>query len=197
MTTRNCPMRLRKKKQKKTKDNCFFYNKQSINTLIYHNKNFLVSFVETYNFLFVQKVIMKKLIIFFSLIILSSCSQDYLNDNDPVYIPKTHIHPPTWIHGTWKDANDRLIYFTFNDLLYKYPMQQFTSSDSEINYYESKYFKEYNEYRTANVQEVELNDFYSINYDIYSGTRKKFSFIRLSDTEIEATGYMSGIYIKQ
>ena len=136
---------------------------------------------------------MKKLILLFTLILLSSCSEDYYENTEENHQYSSYINPPIWIQGRWKDDKDRMITFTDDDLLYSYPLLSYQSVSTEIFDYESYY---YDEYRNPNVQEVELLDYYSIRYNAVN-TTKKFSFIKLSETEIKSTGLMPGIYIRQ
>jgi|GEM_PF-1316002 len=140
---------------------------------------------------------MKKLILLFTLTVLSSCSEDYYENTEGYYQPSSYINPPVWIQGTWKDNKDRIIIFTEDELYYGYPLLPYESVSSEIHAYEWYYRTEYNEYRDANVQEVELLDYYSIKYNTVNAPNKKFSFIKLSETKIESTGVMPGIYIRQ
>ncbi|MCV2484692.1 hypothetical protein OD917_07135 [Flavobacterium sp. SH_e] len=143
---------------------------------------------------------MKKLILLFTFISLASCSHDadvhdYKEEKN--YQGPRYMDPPAWIQGTWMDDKQRAFKFTQDDLLYKYPMQNFISTSDEIYDYESKYWKEYEQYQNPNVQEVELIDYYSLKYNCYGAPSKKFMFTRISENQIESTGFMPGIYTKQ
>lgn len=141
---------------------------------------------------------MKKICLLIVIICCTSCYQDYYDDyNENYYHRQQYIDPPIWIRGIWKDNKDRMIQFTGDDLLYKYPMQKYSSAADEIFDYEKYYFKEYSSYQTPNVQEVELIDYYSIKYNCINAPSKKFSFIKISESKIESTGLMPGIYYKQ
>lgn len=144
---------------------------------------------------------MKKICLLIVIICCSSCYQDYYDEydyyNENYYHRQQYIDPPIWIRGIWKDSKDRMFQFTKDDLLYKYPMQKYSSAADEIFDYESYYFNEYSSYQTPNVQEVELIDYYSIKYNCINAPSKKFMFTRISDTQIESTGFMPGIYYKQ
>ncbi|KAF2337870.1 hypothetical protein [Flavobacterium ginsenosidimutans] len=140
---------------------------------------------------------MKKFLLSLAFISLISCSKDD-DYKEKKYNGPRYMDPPVWIQGTWKDNKDRMIQFTEDNLLYKYPMQKYTSATTEIFDYERYYLKEYGNYQNPNVQEVELIDYYSIKYNcLNDAPSKKFSFIRISESEIESTGLMPGIYIKQ
>lgn len=144
-------------------------------------------------YIFLYKIlIMKKLLLLLSFISLISCTNEENYYEKPIY-----MNPPTWIQGVWKDDKDRMIQFTEDDLLYKYPMQKYTSASNEITYYESKYWQEYQQYNSANIQEVELIDYYSLKYNCYNAPSKKFMFTQISDSQIESTGFMPGIYTRQ
>lgn len=140
---------------------------------------------------------MKKLLSLFTFIVLCSCSEDYYENTDGYYQPSSYINPPVWIQGTWKDDKDRIIIFTEDELFYGYPLLPYKSVSSEILDYERYYQTEYNKYRDANVQEAELINYYSIKYNAVNAPSKKFRFIKLSETKIESTDLMPGIYIRQ
>lgn len=140
---------------------------------------------------------MKKLLLLFTLIVLSSCSHDEDKNEEKPYGSSRYMDPPSWIQGTWMDDHDRVLKFTDSDLFYKYPMQKYSSVSNEIYSYEKYYWDEYQRYQNPNVQETELIDYYSIKYNCLDAPSKKISFTRISDTQIESTGIMPGIYTKQ
>ncbi len=136
---------------------------------------------------------MKKLIVLITLIVLSSCSHD--DDNkEKYYNGPRYMDPPVWLQGVWMDDKQRGFKFTEDDLLYKYPMDNFISTSDEIYDFQSQ---SYEEYINPNIQEIELIDYYSIKYNTKEGPSKKFMFTRISETQIESTGFMPGIYTKQ
>lgn len=140
---------------------------------------------------------MKKIFLVFAIVFLSSCSHDDDKIKEIQYDGPRHMDTPTWIQGVWMDDHDRAFKFTDNDLLYKYPMLNYSSASSEIDDYEKYYWKR-ETYQNPNIQEVEIIDYYSVKYNcIDNQSSKKFSFKRLSETQMEATGIMPGIYTKQ
>ncbi|MHC0443150.1 hypothetical protein [Flavobacterium sp. 3-210] len=139
---------------------------------------------------------MKKLVLFFALVALSSCSHDddYKEKN---YQGPRYMDPPVWLQGVWMDDKQRQFKFTEDDILYKYPMQNYISASDEIHDFERKYWDDYQHYQNPNVQEIEILDYYSLKYNCYNAPSKKFIFTRISKNQIESTGFMPGIYTRQ
>lgn len=136
---------------------------------------------------------MKKLIVLITLIVLSSCSYD--DDNkEKYYNGPRYMDPPVWLQGVWMDDKQREFKFTEDDLLYKYPMQNFISTSDEIYGFQTQSL---DYYTNPNVQEIELIDYYSLKYNCDKAPSKKFMFYKISDNQIESTGFMPGIYTKQ
>lgn len=137
---------------------------------------------------------MKKLLLLLSLISIISCSKHDDDDyKEKIYNGPTYLEPPTWLQGIWMDDKHRGFKFTEYDLLYKYPMPNYISASSEIDYYASQL----DEYEYPDIQEIELKDIYSLKYYMYSGQSRKFIFTKISDNQIESSGFMPGIYTKQ
>lgn len=134
---------------------------------------------------------MKKLIVLLSLVFMYSCtSQDQDDTNSGQNNSSVKISPPEWIRGTWNDGNGKELEFTKSDIL--------------CDFYGTSYYSAKNGIETSihldidpEVTQTQTDSTYILQYRESASSKRKYSFNKISDTQIESSGAFKGIYNKK
>lgn len=134
---------------------------------------------------------MKKLILLFALILITSCSKDDTNYEEDIFNDDTYMYfdPPGWLLGTWTNNQGDKIIVTRNNLIFNEYGNPVNSANEEIAYYE-KHFG------NPNIQETAYANYYSLKYNYDNDYRMKFSIIQISERKIDITGFFTGTFTK-
>ena len=133
---------------------------------------------------------MKKLILLFALIFITSCSKDDTNHED-VFTNDTYMYfdPPTWLFGTWTNTQGDKITFTANNVIFNEYGNPANSANEEIAYYEKNF-------GNPNIQETAYANYYSLKYNYNIDYRMKFTIIQISERKIDIEGFFTGTFTK-
>jgi len=128
---------------------------------------------------------MKKLLLLLALIIITSCS----TSDDDKTVEKNYFNPPVWIQGTWKEPKTGATFtFTRDNVI------------CNLNKTEINFKKNATDVKDLgghiNVQETINDNLYSANFE-YGDRSLLISFTKNSNTEIESTTYLPGVFTKQ
>ena len=136
---------------------------------------------------------MKKLIVLLSLVFMYSCSSDESQDGisiDGGYNINAKINPPQWIQGTWNDPKGKTIKFTKSDLIIDPDGDNPYSAKGEISYYLIQD-------QDPELVETQTENTYDLQFKESASSKKNFKFIKISETQIESTAFIKGIYTKK
>jgi hypothetical protein len=125
---------------------------------------------------------MKKLLVVFSLVIITSCSS---NDAESGY-----YYPPSWIQGTWKESSSGdLLKFSKSDIIYTS-----ISGNSTVSFSKDSY-----KFPTSSVQLIaSTGDNYIFDYfQFKEAVPVRFNFVKTSNSMIKSTGFLPGNFVRQ
>jgi len=131
---------------------------------------------------------MKKLLVLLCAVFMYSCSSDE-HDSSNGNSKSGRVNPPAWIQGTWSDTKGKTIQFTKNDLIID-PNGNPYSAKGEIAYFIIKD-------EDPEIVESATETTYNLEFKESASSKKNFKFTKISDTELESTGYSKGIYTKK
>ena len=131
---------------------------------------------------------MKKVVCLFSLFVLLSCSSSDESTNN------SDFNPPVWIQGTWKQEGSTAgsgigFKFSSNDLC------TLISTAEQCQHGLITLVRKSGQ--TATVDETITSSTYSAKINYYGGQSATYSFRKISNTEIEWSGSLSAVFIKQ
>ncbi|MFC4477954.1 hypothetical protein [Flavobacterium chungangensis] len=143
---------------------------------------------------------MKKVILLFSLVFIYSCTIDEILENsnqgmeigngDDVYADylSKDITPPSWIIGTWINPQGKELKFTKNDIVFG--SEEYNTVQRDVFYY---LFRK----KDAEIFQTKTDTTYYLQYKESASDKKKYNFIKISDTLMESTKLFKGIYTKK
>jgi len=135
---------------------------------------------------------MKKLIVLLSLVFMYSCSSDESQDGmsiDGGYNINAKINPPQWIQGTWIDSKGQIFEFTKSDITCN-SYGNLYSAKGEVQYYIIQD-------EDPEITQTQTDDSYILQYKNSASSKRTYSFVKISDTELESKGAFKGIYTKK
>jgi len=134
---------------------------------------------------------MKKLILLFALIFITSCSKDDTIHEEDQFNDITYMYfdPPTWLLGTWTNIQGDKITFTSNNVIFNEYGNPIYSANEEIAYYEEHF-------GNPNIQETAYANYYSLKYNYNIDYRMKFTIIQISQRQIDVSGFFTGTFTK-
>lgn len=121
-----------------------------------------------------------------------SCSSDESQDGVTIgggFNISTKISPPQWILGTWIDSNGQKFEFTKSDVTCN-SYGNLYSAKGEVQYYIIQD-------EDPEITQTQTDDTYILQYKNSSSSKRTYSFVKISDTEIESKGAFKGIYTKK
>jgi len=136
---------------------------------------------------------MKKTLLLLSLIFIYSCSPEFENESITItgddYQSSYKITPPKWIQGTWISSDGYKFEFKKSDVIYNY-LDGTISAQNQVKYYEIQNID-------PEFIQTKTDDSYNLEYKDSPYAKKKLNFVKISDTQIEATSFRKGIYTKK
>ncbi|MGE6356840.1 hypothetical protein ACQKCJ_23475 [Flavobacterium sp. NPDC079362] len=134
---------------------------------------------------------MKKLILLFALILITSCSKDDTNYEQDIFNDDNYMYfdPPAWLWGTWTNIQGDKITFTRNNLIFSEYGNPINSANEEIAYYEKSFVN-------PNIQETAYANYYSLKYNYDNDYRMRFNIIQVSERMINISGLFTGTFTK-
>lgn len=133
---------------------------------------------------------MKKLILLLAVVFMYSCDSEdggFIDFENKDF--ETGINPPKWIEGEWVNTTGKEVLFTKSDLIIDPNDGNYKMSGNTRYYLDRGH--------DAEIVEIKTDTSYVLEFKESASVRRKFKFIKISKTEMEASGFLKGIFTRK